>query len=123
MRFLIMVKATPESEAGEMPSAEMLAKMGAFNQELINAGMILDGGGLLASSKGARISYGSGKPAVIDGPFTETKELVAGYWILQGKSKDEIVAWLMRAPFEGKAEIEIRPLHEMEDYAPVLEAK
>ena len=123
MRFLVMVKATPQSEAGELPSAEMMAKMGAFNQELAKAGMILDAGGLHASSKAARIGYGSGKPAVVDGPFAETKELVAGYWILQGKSKEEIVAWLVRAPFEGEAHIEIRPLHDMEDYAPALEAK
>jgi hypothetical protein len=120
MRFLVMVKATPESEAGELPSTEMLAKMGAYNQELAKAGIILGAEGLQPSSKGARISFAGGKPTVIDGPFTETKELVAGFWILQGKSKEEIVAWLSRAPFERGEQVEIRQIFEMEDLARVM---
>jgi hypothetical protein len=120
MRFLVMVKATPQSEAGELPSAEMLTKMGAFNQELVKAGIMLSGEGLTPSSAGARISYAGGKPTVTDGPFTETKELVAGFWILQGKSKEEIVQWLSRCPFERGEEIEIRRIYEMEDFAPVM---
>jgi hypothetical protein len=113
-----MVKATPASEAGEMPSTEMLAKMGAFNQELAKDGVILDAGGLHPTSRGARISFAGGKPTVTDGPFTETKELVAGFWMLQGKSKEEIVERLSRAPFDRGEQIEIRPLHEPEDCAP-----
>ncbi|HEY5340198.1 MAG TPA: YciI family protein [Candidatus Aquilonibacter sp.] len=120
MRFLVMVKATPQSEAGELPSAEMLAKMGAFNQELANAGVMLGGDGLQPSSKGARISYAGGKPTVTDGPFAETKELVAGFWLLQAKSKEEIIEWLSRCPFERGEEIEIRRIYEMEDFAPVV---
>lgn len=120
MRFLVMVKATPQSEAGELPSAEMLAKMGAFNHELAKAGIILAAEGLQRSSAGARISFAGGKPTVTDGPFVETKELVAGFWILQGKSKEEIVQWLSRAPFERGEQIEIRPIFEMEDLGPVM---
>jgi hypothetical protein len=120
MRFLVMVKATPESEAGELPSTAMLAKMGAYNQELAKAGIILSGEGLQPTSKGARISFAAGKPTVTDGPFAETKELVAGFWILQGKSKEEIVEWLSRAPFERGEQVEIRQIYEMEDFAPVV---
>lgn len=117
MRFLVLVKASAESEAGELPSSEMLANMGAFNQQLVGAGIMLSGEGLKPSSKGARITYGGDHPTVTDGPFTETKELVAGFWILQGKSKEEIVEWLSRAPFEKGARVEIRPLYELEDFA------
>jgi hypothetical protein len=113
-----MVKATPQSEAGELPTAEMLAPMGAFNKELAEAGIFLAGEGLTPTSAGARISFAGGKPTVIDGPFAESKELVAGFWILQGKSKEEIVAWLSRAPFERGEQIEIRRIYEMEDFAP-----
>jgi hypothetical protein len=120
MRFLVMVKATPESEAGELPTADMLAKMGAFNQELAKAGSIIAADGLTPTSQGARISYAGGKPTVTDGPFTETKELVAGFWILQGKSKEEIVQWLSRCPFERGEQVEIRRIYEMEDFAPVM---
>ncbi len=116
MRFLVMVKASPESEAGAMPTPGMLAKMGKFNQELAQDGVILDAGGLEPTSRSARISWSGGKPTVIDGPFTETKELVAGFWLLQGKSKEEIVARLSRAPFEGNEQIEIRRLFEPEDF-------
>jgi hypothetical protein len=116
MRFLVMVKATPESEAGEPPTPELLSKMGAFNQELAAAGAILGAGGLYPTSRGARISYAAGKPTVTDGPFAETKELVAGFWLLQAKSNEEIVEWLMRCPFED-GEIEIRRVHDMPDCA------
>jgi hypothetical protein len=123
MRFLVMVKATPESEAGELPTADMLAKMGAFNQELAKAGVILGAEGLHPSSKGARISYAGGKPTVTDGPFAETKELVAGFWLLQAKSKEEIIEWLARCPFERGEQIEIRRIYELEDFAPVMTAE
>lgn len=116
MRFLVMVKATPESEAGVMPSPEALAEMGAFNQELAKDGVILDAGGLEPTSRSARIRFAGGKPTVIDGPFTEAKELIAGFWMLQGKSKEEIVERLSHAPFED-GQIEIRRLYEPEDFA------
>jgi hypothetical protein len=118
MRFLVMVKASPESEAGQLPSSEMLLEMGAFNKKLAVDGVILAADGLHPSSKGARIKFAGGKPAVTDGPFTETKELVAGFWILQGKSKDEIVARLSQAPFEN-GDIEIRQIFDKEDFAEV----
>jgi hypothetical protein len=112
-----MVKATKESEAGELPTADMLAKMGAFNETLIRDGVMLAGEGLQASSKGARISYSSPRPVVTDGPFTETKELVAGFWILQARSKEELVERLMHCPFERGEQVEIRQLFEPEDFA------
>ncbi len=115
MRFIVLVKANGESEAGVMPDAAMLARMGAYNQELIKAGAMLDGNGLAATSEGSRITWTGGKPTVTDGPFTETKELVAGYWILQMRSKDEALEWMRRAPFDD-AQIEIRRLHELEDF-------
>jgi hypothetical protein len=114
MRFMVMVKATPESEAGVLPTTEMLTEMGRFNEELVKAGVMLAAEGLQPSSKGARIRYGGGKPTVTDGPFTEAKELVAGFWLLQAKSKDDVVEWLKRAPFED-GEVEIRPVFEFED--------
>lgn len=120
MRFLVMVKATPQSEAGELPSADMLAKMGAYNAELAKAGVILSAEGLTPTSAGTRISYAGGKPTITDGPFTETKELVAGFWILQAKSKDELIEWLARAPFERGEQVEIRRIYEAEDLAEVL---
>lgn len=120
MRFLVMVKATPQSEAGELPSADMLAKMGAYNAELAKAGVILSAEGLTPTSAGTRISYAGGKPTITDGPFTETKELVAGFWILQAKSKDELIEWLARAPFERGEQVEIRRIYEAEDFAEVL---
>ena len=115
MRFMVLVKATDRSEAGEMPSPEMLAKMGAFNAELIKAGAMLAGEGLAPTSQGARIQFAGGKPTVTDGPFTETKELVAGFWILQMKSKDEAIEWLRRAPFDDER-IEIRRIFEAADF-------
>jgi hypothetical protein len=120
MRFIVLVKATEASEAGELPSTEMLAKMGAFNEQLVKAGIMLAGEGLQPTSKGARINYAGPKPTIIDGPFTETKELVAGFWLLQAKSKAEIIEWLARCPFENGEEIEIRQIYELEDFAPVM---
>jgi hypothetical protein len=120
MRFLVMVKATKESEAGEMPSAHMLSKMGEFNAGLAKDGVILAADGLAPSSQGARISYAGGKPSVTDGPFTETKELVAGFWILQARSKEEVIERLSHCPFERGEQIEIRRIFEMEDFAGIL---
>jgi hypothetical protein len=117
MRFLVMVKATEESEAGELPTAAMLAKMGKFNEGLVRDGVMLTGEGLQATSKGARMTFGSGEPRVTDGPFTETKELVAGFWILQGRSKEEIVERMKSCPFDREEEIEIRQIFEPEDFA------
>ena len=115
MRFMVLVKANKDSEAGVMPSEKMLTSMGKFNEELVKAGVMLAGEGLQASSKGARVKFSGGKTSVIDGPFAETKELVAGFWIWQCKSKEEAVEWLKRAPFED-AEVEIRQIFEAEDF-------
>jgi hypothetical protein len=98
MRFMVLVKANEDSENGVLPTAEQLAEMGAFNEEMVKAGMMLAAEGLQASSKGTRIKFSQGKPSIVDGPFAETKELVAGFWLIQAKSKDEAVAWLSRAP-------------------------
>ena len=117
MRFLVIVKANDESEAGGLPDANMLSEMSKFNEELVKAGVMLAGEGLHPSSKGVRVKFGPGnKKTVIDGPFAETKELVAGFWIWQCKSRDEAVEWLKRAPFGGGAEIEIRQVFEAEDF-------
>ncbi|WP_209716605.1 YciI family protein [Duganella sp. 1411] len=118
MRFMIIVKATEDSEAGKMPSAELLTAMGKFNEELVNAGVLLAGEGLQPSSKGARIRYEGSKRTVIDGPFSETKELIAGFWLIQVKSKEEAIEWMKRCPnpFDGPSEIEIRQVFEMEDF-------
>ena len=116
MRFMVIVKASERSESGQMPSSEVLARMGAFNEELVKAGILLAGEGLQPSSKGARISFAGSKPVVTDGPFAETKELVGGFWILQGKSKEEIVAWISRSPFQDGEQVEIRQIFEMEDF-------
>lgn len=120
MRFMVIVKASERSESGQLPSPEILARMGAFNQELVKAGIMLAGEGLQPSSKGARISFAGPKPVVTDGPFAETKELVGGFWILQAKSKEEIVAWISRAPFQDGEQIEIRQIFEMEDFGPAV---
>lgn len=125
MRFMVLVKATKDSEAGAMPSEEGLAAMAKFNEEMLKAGVMLDGNGLQASSKGARVRFAAGKlgdstnkRTVIDGPFAETKELVAGYWILQCKSLAEAVEWIKRCPnpHNEESEIEIRQLFELEDF-------
>jgi hypothetical protein len=117
MRFAVFVKATPESEAGQMPDESMLNEMGKFNAELLKAGVLLAGEGLKASAHGKRMTFVGGKPSVIDGPFTESKELVAGFWMLQAASMDEIVGWLRRAPSHPGFELEIRPVFEPEDFA------
>jgi hypothetical protein len=120
MRFMVIIKASKDSEAGNMPSEEMLGAMAKFNEELIKAGVMLDGNGLHPSAKGARIRYSGKTRTVIDGPFAETKELVAGYWIIQVKSKEEALEWMKRCPnpHEEDGEIEIRQVFEMEDFAP-----
>ena len=117
MRFMIIVKASKESEAGILPSEQLLTEMGKFNEALVKAGVMLAGEGLQASAKGARVRFDGAKRTVIDGPFTETKELVGGFWIWQVKSKEEAIEWLKRAPFE-EGEVEIRQLFEAEDFAP-----
>jgi hypothetical protein len=115
MRVMVLVKASPESEAGEMPTEEVLSQMTDFNEELVKAGVMLAGEGLHPSSKGARVAFSGSERKVIDGPFAETKELVAGYWIWQVKSLDEAVEWLKRAPFQ-EGEVEIRPVFEADDF-------
>jgi hypothetical protein len=115
MRFMVLVKASRESEAGVMPSEMMLTQMGKFNEELAKSGVMLAGDGLHPTSKGARVRFSGGKKTVTDGPFTETKELVAGFWIWQVKSKQEAIDWLKRAPFED-TEVEIRQIFEAEDF-------
>ena len=116
MRVMVIVKASKESEAGQMPSEKELTDMGKFNEELVKAGVMLAGEGLHPSSKAKRIKFSGGSTRVIDGPFAETKELVAGFWLWQVKSMEEAVEWLKRAPFDGGAEIEIRPVFEAEDF-------
>jgi hypothetical protein len=116
MRVMVLVKASPESEAGEMPSRELLTEMGNFNEELVKAGVMLAGEGLHPSSKGVRVKFSGDERKVIDGPFAETKELLAGYWVWQVKSLDEAIEWLKRAPFDGGTEIEIRPVFEEDDF-------
>jgi hypothetical protein len=116
MRFTVLVKASKESEAGALPSTEMLEEMGKFNERLAKDGVLLAGDGLQPSSKGARLRFDGGRTTVIDGPFAETKELVAGFWIVQGKSKEEIVERFSHAPFDGGQVIEIRPMYELEDF-------
>jgi hypothetical protein len=120
MRFMVIVKATRDSESGKMPSEEMLGAMGKFNEELVKAGVMLDGAGLQPSSKGARIRFSGKTRTVIDGPFAETKELIAGYWVIQVKSKEEAIEWMKRCPnpYEEDGEIELRQFFELEDFAP-----
>ena len=116
MRFMVLVKADENSEAGVMPSTEELAQMGKFNEELVKAGVMLAGEGLHPSSKGTRVKFSGKKRTVIDGPFAETKELIAGFWIWQVKSKEEAIEWLKRAPFDGGTEVELRQIFETEDF-------
>lgn len=122
MRFMVIVKATKDSEAGVLPSKELITEMGKFNQELINAGVLLAADGLHASSKGARVRFSGAKRTVIDGPFAETKELIAGYWLWQVKSKEEAIEWVKRCPNPHceDSEIEIRQVFEPEDFGPAL---
>ncbi|MEO7324920.1 MAG: YciI family protein [Dokdonella sp.] len=118
MRFMVMVKATKESEAGVMPSEQMLSDMGKFNEELVKAGVMLAGEGLHPSAKGVRVRFSGSKRTVMDGPFTETKELVAGFWLWQVRSREEAIEWVKRCPnpMEGESEIEIRQVFEAEDF-------
>jgi hypothetical protein len=119
MRFMVMVKATPNSEAGILPDEKLLAEMGKYNEELVKAGVMLAGEGLQPSSKGARVKFSGDKRTVVDGPFTETKELIAGFWLIQVKSKEEAIEWVKRcpAPMPGEeSEIEIRQVFEAEDF-------
>jgi hypothetical protein len=122
MRFMMIVKANKDSEAGVMPSPELISAMGRYNEELMKAGVLLDLAGLQASSKGARVRFSAGKRSVVDGPFTESKELIGGYWIIQAKSLAEAIEWAKRAPAphgEGQdSEIEIRQFFELEDFGP-----
>ena len=116
MRFMVLVKADKNSESGVMPTEKDLTEMGKFNEELVKAGVMLAGEGLHPSSKGARVRFSGNKRTVIDGPFSETKELVAGFWVWQVKSKEEAIEWLKRAPFDGGTEVELRQVFEAEDF-------
>jgi hypothetical protein len=116
MRVMVIVKASKESEAGMLPDTEILTKMGKYNEELVKAGIMLAGDGLHPTSKGKRVRFSGEKKTVIDGPFAETKELIAGYWLWQVRSMDEAVEWLKRAPFGGGTEVEIRPVFEAADF-------
>lgn len=115
MRFMLIVKASDKSEAGILPSEQELSAMGKFNEEMVTNGVMLAGEGLHASSKGARVTFKGGKPSIVDGPFTETKELVAGFWLIQAKSRQEAIEWARRVPFVD-GEIEIRQVFELEDF-------
>jgi hypothetical protein len=116
MRVMVIVKADKDSEAGVMPSRELLEQMGKFNEELAKAGVMLAGEGLHPTSKGVRVRFDGKNRTVIDGPFAETKELIAGFWLWQVRSKEEAIEWLKRAPFDGGAEVEIRPVFEADDF-------
>ena len=123
MRFMMIVKASQDSEAGKMPSEELLSAMGKYNEELMKAGVLVDLSGLQASSKGARVKFSKGKPTVMDGPFAETRELIAGFSMIQVKSKEEAIEWVKRWPAidgHGEVEIEIRQVFEAEDFGPAL---
>jgi hypothetical protein len=122
MRFMVIVKASKESEAGVMPSQKLLSEMGKYNEELVKAGVMLAGEGLHASSKGKRVRFSGGKRTVIDGPFTETEELIAGFWLWQVRSMEDAIEWVKRcpSPHEGEAEIEIRQVFEAEDFGTEL---
>jgi hypothetical protein len=118
MRFMVIVKASPESEAGVLPDEKLLTEMGKYNEELFKAGVMLAGEGLQASSKGVRIKFSGDKRVVTDGPFAETKELIAGFWLWKVNSKKEAIEWLKRAPFDGGTEVELRQVMEAEDFGP-----
>jgi hypothetical protein len=120
MRILVAVKANKDSEAGVMPTKEILTAMGKFNEELVKAGVMLAAEGLHPSSKGKRVRFEGGKKTIIDGPFAETKELIAGFWLWQVRSMDEAIEWLKRSPFDGGAEVEVRPVFEAEDFGAEL---
>ncbi len=118
MRVMVMVKASPESEAGELPSTELLTAMGEYNEELVKAGIMLAGEGLQPSSKGARVRFKGSERSVVDGPFAETKELIAGFWLWEVRSMEEAIEWVRRCPnpMDGESEIEIRPVFEADDF-------
>ena len=118
MRFMVIVPANQESEAGVLPDEKIFAEMGKFNDEMVKAGIMLAAEGLQPTSKGARLKYTGGKVTVTDGPFTESKELIAGFWLIQVKSKEEAIAWMKRAPFGGGVEIELRQVYEADDLGP-----
>src|SRR5216117_2774543 len=120
MRFMVLIKATKDTEAGVMPSEQLLTEMGKFNEELVKAGVMLAGEGLHPSSKGARVKFSGKNRTVVDGPFAETKELIAGFWLIQVKSKEEAIEWVKRCPnpLDGESEIEIRQVFEAEDFGP-----
>jgi hypothetical protein len=120
MRVMVFVKANKESEAGQMPTTEMLAEMGRYNEQLVKAGIMQAGEGLHPSSRGKRVRFSGSQRTVIDGPFAETKELIAGFWIWKVKSIDEAVEWLKKAPFDGGTEIELRPIFDAEDFGKEL---
>jgi hypothetical protein len=120
MRVMVIVKANPESEAGIMPNQEILTAMGKYNEQLVKAGVMLAGEGLQPSSKGKRVKFSGGKHAVTDGPFAETKELIAGFWLWKVNSMADAVEWLKRSPFDGGTEIELRPVFEFEDFGAEL---
>jgi len=117
MRFMVIVPADQNSEAGVLPDEKILTEMGKFNEELVKAGVMLAGEGLHPTSQGARLKFKDGKVTVTDGPFTESKELIAGFWLLQAKSKEEVIAWMKKAPFGGGTTIEIRQVYETEEFA------
>lgn len=120
MKVMVLVKASPASEAGEMPGTELLTEMGRFNEALVKAGILLAGEGLHPSSRGARVRFDGRQRTVIDGPFGETRELVAGFWLWQVRNLDEAIEWIKRAPFDGGAEIELRPVFEADDLGDAL---
>ena len=120
MRFMVLVKADKQSEAGVLPDQKILTAMGKYNEDLVNAGVMLAGEGLHPSSKGARVRFSGGKTTVIDGPFAEAKELIAGFWLWEVKSKAEAIEWLKKAPFDGGTEIELRQVFETEDFGAAL---
>src|SRR6266699_4857491 len=120
MRFMVMVKATKDSEAGALPDQKILSEMGKFNEELVKAGILLAGEGLQPTSKGKRVKFSGANRTVIDGPFTETKELIAGFWLWQVRSMEDAIEWLKRAPFDGGTEVEIRQVFEAEDFGAEL---
>jgi hypothetical protein len=120
MRFMVIVRANKDSEAGVMPSTELLTAMGKFNEEMVKAGVMVAGEGLHPTSKGARIKYNGNAPSVSNGPFAVTPDLIAGFWLIQVKSRDEAIKWMKRAPFSGGDEIEIRQVFDMEDFGEAL---
>ena len=123
MRFMVIVKANKDSEAGKLPSEKLMVAMGKLNEEMIKAGVMLAGEGLQPSSKGARVTFNGAKRTVVDGPFAETKELIGGFWILQVKSKAEVLEWVKKVPFENGEEVEIRLISEAADFEAAIKTK